>query len=209
MLKFVRSHIMIPAAILLGVVVLILALISRWQGSGSQAGSQGPQGSGPAKETTLPWEAEGEASPDLDAWKRPSTTDAKEYAIAFGRAIWTYDTSIHSFSDWQNAVSAFADPMGEGPRIARSMLPYFAQWQQLELHKAKASVTDVTADSTPQLQALEHDPKAPEGWHGYLVRGKQTSVLDSENTVTDRQVTVGVVCLPGCKFWSATTETPA
>jgi hypothetical protein len=207
MRKFVRSHIMIPVVILLGIVILILALISHWQGSPAEAGGGGSEG-GASEETASPWD-EGGSSASLDAWQRPSTSDAKEYAIAFGRAIWTYDTTVHSFFDWQDAVGAFADPMGEGPRVARSMLPYFSQWEQLVLHKAKATVTEVTADSTPELQALEHDPKAPEGWHGYLVRGRQTSVLDGETAVTDRQVTVGVVCLPRCKFWSATTESPS
>jgi hypothetical protein len=207
MWKFVRSHAMIPVAIVLGVVLLILALISRWGGSPAQTGDGGARG-GSAEQTTLPWEEGRESPAGLDAWQRPSTTDAGEYAAAFGRAIWTYDTTVHGYFDWENAVSAFADPMGQGPRIAKSMLPYFSQWQQLELHTAKGSVAEVTAVSTPALRALEHNPRAPQGWHGYLVRGKQTTVIDGESTVTDRQVTVGVVCVPRCTFWSATTETP-
>ena len=205
--KLIRSHIMIPIVILLGVVVLILALISRWQGSPTEAGGDGGLEAGSAKGSSIPSEGESSAA-GLDAWQRPSTSDAKAYAIAFGRAIWTYNTNVHGFSDWQDAVSAFADPMGESPRIAQSMLPYFSQWQQLELHKAEATVTEVTAVSTPELQALEHDSKAPKGWHGYIVRGKQTSVLDAQTTVAERQVTVGIVCVQKCTFWSATTETP-
>jgi hypothetical protein len=207
MWKFVRSHAMIPVVILLGVVLLILALISRWSGSPAQAGDSGTR-DGSAEQTTLPSGAGEESPVGLDAWRRPSTTDAREYAVAFGRAIWSYDTTIHDFFDWQNAVSAFADPMGAGQQVAKSMLPYFSQWQQLELHKAKGTVEDVTAVSTPKLRELEHDPQAPQGWKGYLVRGKQTTILDGDATVTERQVTVGVVCRPKCVFWSATAETP-
>ncbi|HET6298217.1 MAG TPA: hypothetical protein VFG33_32875 [Kribbella sp.] len=206
MRRLVRTHIMIPIVILLAFVVLILALISRWQGAPAEVGGSATE-AGSSEQTTAPWE-EGGPSASLDAWQRPTTSDAKEYAMAFGRAIWTYDTTVHSFIDWQDAVGAFADPMSQAARVAQSMLPYLSQWEQLEIHKAKATVTDVIADSTPELRALENNPKAPAGWHGYLIRGKQTSIVDGEPMVADRQVTVGLVCMPQCKFWSATTETP-
>jgi hypothetical protein len=202
--KSVRSRVIVPVAILLGLVLLILALITRWQESPSEIARDARPKAGSSAGTAVP----SDGGPSGDAWQRPSTSDSKAYAIAFGRAIWTYDTNVHDFYDWQDAVSAFADPMGDGPRIAKSMLPYFAQWEQLKLHHAKAVVADVTAEVTPELQALEHSPKAPKGWHGYLVRGKQTSILDGQTTVAERQVTVGVVCLETCTFWSATTESP-
>ena len=35
---------------------------------------------------------------------------------------------------------------------------------------------------TPELQALARDPRAPAGWHGFVVRGTQESVIDGETT---------------------------
>jgi hypothetical protein len=81
--------------------------------------------------------------------------------MAYARAIWTYDSTTHTFDEWQDAVSVFANPSGEAPRIARSMLPYLEQWQQLALHRGSATVTNITASSTPELRALERDPRAP------------------------------------------------
>jgi hypothetical protein len=130
--------------------------------------------------------------------------------IAFGTAIWTYDSTVHSYFDWQDAVTAFANPL-ESPdagRVARSMLPYATQWEDLKVHDARATVRDVTAATTPELVALARDPRAPTGWHGFVVRGTQESVLDGEMTTSQRHVTVGVICRPRCSFWSASNELP-
>jgi hypothetical protein len=203
MRQLLRSKLVLPIVILLLLCVLILALIIRWQPPPSDSdiarAADSPAGGLPV-----------ESFDGLEAWKRPATTDPREFAIAYGRAIWTYNTSVHGYYEWRDAVSVFADPTDppEGPRIARSMLPYAEQWEQLKLHNGRADVTSITADSTPELKALARDPRAPAGWRGYAVRGTQTSVVDDQVSVAQRQVTVGVVCLPRCKFWSATAEGP-
>ncbi|TCO41021.1 hypothetical protein EV646_116112 [Kribbella antiqua] len=194
MKQLLRSHVMIPIVILLGIIALILGLIARWHDSPEQATPTDGQS------------ASTEEPARLDAWARPTTTDPREMAIAYARAIWTYDTSVHSYFEWQDAVSVFADPTGDSPRVAKSLLPMWSEWKQLELHKARASVESVTAETTPELTAMQHNGQAPNGWTGYVVRGKQTAVLDTETKVVDRQAAVGIVCSSICKFWSATAQ---
>jgi hypothetical protein len=196
----IRSKIVIPIVILLAVTALILALVARWQDSPDQ-----PSGTPNSAGTVAPGEAE-ETAARLEAWTRPTTTDAKEFAVAYARAIWTYDTTRHSFFDWEDAVSVYADPTGAGPRIAKSLLPRWSEWKQLELHKAHAGVEDITAETTPELQAIARKPDAPKGWQGFVIRAKQTTVLDDETTITDRQAAVGIVCASICRFWSATAQ---
>ena len=86
------------------------------------------------------------------------------------------------------------------------MLPLWSEWDQLELRKAHATVADVTAETTPQLKALEQYDDVPKGWHAFVIRGKQTAVLDAETIVVGRQATMSVICAPLCKFWSATAQ---
>jgi len=194
----IRPQLVIPVAIVLGVVTVVLALIfasPNWDEPETKA----------TEPTILPSQDD-EALPRLDAWTRPVSTDPKVIAIGYARAIWTYDTAKHGFDDWQNAVSVFADPAGEGPRIARSLLPLFPEWQQLELHNARATVDGITAEITPEMVRLQHSATAPKGWTGFVVHGKQTTVLDNETVVTDRQAAVGVVCTSICKFWSASAQ---
>jgi hypothetical protein len=206
MRQVLRSRIVLPVVILVMLIVLILGLVARWQGSSappaarSGADVTSSKGAGPGSTEDRPVV--------LDAWKRPETTDPSSFAMAYARAIWTYDSTTHTFDEWRDAVSVFADPSGEAPRIARSMLPYVEQWQQLALHRGSATVTNITATATPELRALERDPRAPNGWHGFLVHGQQKSVVDGQPSTATRQVTVGVVCLPTCRFWSATAEGP-
>ncbi|TCC52124.1 hypothetical protein E0H73_40005 [Kribbella pittospori] len=193
----IRSKIVIPIVILLGITALILALVARWQDPPDQRTST-PN----AEITALPGQEEPTAV-RMDVWKRPTTTDPHAFAVAYARAIWTYDTGRHDLTDWQDAVSLFADPTGAAPQVAKSLLPSWSEWDQLELRKAHASASDVTAGTTPQLEKLQHVEYAPKGWHGFVIRGTQTTVLDTETTVFRRQATVGVVCTPVCKFWSA------
>ncbi|GAA1602470.1 hypothetical protein GCM10009789_65720 [Kribbella sancticallisti] len=193
-----RAHFVVPVAIVLGVVTVVLALIfgsPNWDEPETVA----------SEPTILP-SAGDETTAPLEAWKRPSTTDPEELAIGYARAIWTYDTAKHGFHDWQNAVSVFADPTGEGPRIARSLMPLFPEWQQLDLRNARATVDGLTAEITPEMKRLQHSAAAPKGWTGFVVRGKQTTVLDNETVVTSRQAAVGVVCTSICKFWSASAQ---
>ncbi|GAB2647066.1 hypothetical protein [Kribbella swartbergensis] len=195
----VRSKIVIPIVILLGVMGLILALVARWQDSPEQGSGTPEPGS-----TVVP--ANSEQTPTrLDAWNRPTTTDPREFAIAYARAIWTFDTTQHSYFDWEDAVSVFADPTGAGPRVAKSLLPSWSEWRQLELRKAHSTVADITATTTPQLEQLERK-QAKQGWRAFVIKGKQTTVLDSETKVVVRQAAVAVVCASICKFWSATAE---
>ncbi|WBQ04407.1 hypothetical protein [Kribbella sp. CA-293567] len=194
----IRPQLVLPVAIVLTVVTVVLVLVF------SSPGWDEPE-KATAEPTILPSEQH-ERSARLEAWTRPATTDPKAMAIGYARAIWTYDTAKHNFDDWQDAVSVFADPVGEGPRIARSLLPLLPEWQQLELHHARASVDYITAEITPEMKQLQQSAAAPEGWTGFVVHGKQTVVLDTETIVADRQAAVGVVCTSICKFWSATAQ---
>jgi hypothetical protein len=203
-----NSKLTAPLIILGMLIVLIFALVIRWNDSPNVArGEPSQPGSDLA---TGPSEPETTARPQLPAWARPTTTDPKEYAVAFGTAIWTYDSTAHSYFDWQDAVTAFANPLEspEAGRVARSMLPGATQREELKVHDAHAIVRSVTAATTPELQALARDPRAPAGWYGFVVRGQQESVLDSETVTYQRHVTVGVICRPRCSFWSASNELP-
>ncbi|WP_327640713.1 hypothetical protein OHB24_20685 [Kribbella sp. NBC_00482] len=53
------------------------------------------------------------------------TTDPQRYAAAFGTTIWTYDSTVHTYAQWQDAVTIFADPVDapDAGGVARSMLP--------------------------------------------------------------------------------------
>ncbi|WP_433017950.1 hypothetical protein [Kribbella sp. CA-294648] len=193
----IRPQLVIPVAIVLTVVTLVVAFVGS------------PDSNEPDIKTAEPTILRGEGQESaarLDAWTRPVSTDPRVVAIAYGRAIWTYDTAKHGLDDWQNAVSVFADPMGEGPRIARSLLPHFREWQQLELRKARATADDITAEVTPAMKRLQDSAAAPKGWTGFVVQGKQTTVIDNEHVVTDRRAAVGVVCTSICKFWSASPQ---
>ncbi|MFI7067092.1 hypothetical protein ACIBL3_39265 [Kribbella sp. NPDC050124] len=208
MRRVMNSKLAVPLIILALLVVLVFALVIRWSDTPDAArGLPGEPGSDQVTGTSTPVPT---LQAQLDAWVRPATTDPIRYAVAFGTTIWTYDSTVHSYAQWQDAVTAFANPL-EAPdagRVARSMLPYAGQWEELKVHDARASVRDVTAATTPELQALGRDPRAPAGWHGFVVRGTQESVVDGETTRTARHVTVGVVCRPRCTFWSATNELP-
>jgi hypothetical protein len=199
---------LVVTAIVLLSLILIIGLISRWQhrpaesGDGSHAavGESAAGGDGSVI---------GASTPVLDGWRRPTTADPKAFALAYATAIWTYDTAVHDYYTWRDAVSVFADPMdNDAARVARSLLPYSEQFSQLKLHGAKATVSTLTAEVTPELKALEHDPRAPAGWHGYLVRATQSVVVDGSSSKATRQATVSVVCQQQCKFWSASSEAP-
>lgn len=192
-----RARFVLPIAILLAVVTVVALLVF-----GSDRRDE-PQTS--SQPTTVPNLADDQPA-QLEAWKRPATSDPKLMAIGYARAIWTYDTSKHSLKDWQDAVSVFADPYGEGPRVARSLLPLMQEWQQLELHHARASVDQITAEVTPEMKRLQQSQAAPEGWTGFVVHGKQTTLLDTDTVVSDRQMAVGIVCTSICKFWSASAQ---
>ena len=196
----IRSKIVVAVVILLGVIALILMLVARWHDTSTQ-----PSGTPDSAGTVVPGQT-GQSPTRLDAWKRPTTTDPKAFAIAYAQAIWTYDTTRHSLTDWQDAVSVFADPNGAAPQVAKSLLPLWGEWSQLDLHKASATVTNITAETTPQLAALEHKPGTPQGWKGFVVRGTQMTIMDTGSTVVTRQAAVAVVCAPVCTFWSATAQ---
>jgi hypothetical protein len=197
MAGILRSKLIVLIAAGLVLLTLIAVTVARWQRPSKEAPQVTATQSG---EAGKPW---------LEAWQRPETTDPKVYASAYATAIWTYDTTVHGYFDWQNAAKMFADPMDEGgPRVAGSMLPDFGQWEQLDLHNAKASVSDVSAETPAELVRLGKRPGTPEGWHGFVVRGQQTNVIDGEPRIAPRSVTVAVVCTPQCRFWSATADGP-
>ncbi|MGY4769789.1 hypothetical protein ACXC9Q_22955 (plasmid) [Kribbella sp. CWNU-51] len=196
----IRSKIVIPIVILLGITALILTLVARRLDVPAMQSGTPSSGS-----TLLPGESR-QMQGRLNAWARPTTSDPHEFAIAYARAIWTYDTSRHSLEDWQGAVSGYADPTGAAPTVAMSLLPLMPEWGQLEQRKAYAAVTDLAAETTPALKQLEESDDAPHGWHAFVIRGKQTTVHDTETTVVERQAVVAIVCAPTCKFWSATNQ---
>lgn len=198
MAAILRSKVAIAVLVAVGVVALVSVTVARWQASGDEEPQIAATAQGGAN-----------AKPYLKAWDRPGTTDPKVYATAYATAIWTYDSTVHGYFDWQDAVKMFADPMDtDGPRVAGSMLPEFGQWEQLDLHDSRATVSDVSAETPPELTRLQRLPQTPRGWHGFVVRGRQTNVIDGEPRVSARSVTVAVVCTPQCRFWSASAEGP-
>ncbi|WP_432877462.1 hypothetical protein ACQPYH_28770 [Kribbella sp. CA-245084] len=193
-----RSKIVIPLLVGLGVVALTLTLVLRSQDPDRRSSTPNTSAGG----TVVP----SEDPVVLDAWRPPTTTDPQEFAIAYARAIWTYDTTRHSYVDWQNAVSVFAVPTGAAPQVAKSLLPTWAEWNELEQRKARASIGGITAEITPDLAAMVNRGQAPKGWHAYVVHGKQTAVLDTQTLFLDRKAAVAVICTPTCRFWSATAQ---
>ncbi|MGW6197018.1 hypothetical protein ACWF0M_12805 [Kribbella sp. NPDC055110] len=207
MRRVMNSKLAAPLILLVLLIVVIFALVILWDDAPDVArGTSDRPGRGEATGTSTPATPEGQ----LAAWVRPATTDPQRYAAAFGTTIWTYDSTIHTYAQWQDAVTVFANPLEtpDAGRVARSMLPYESQWEQLKVHNARAAVRDVTAAATSELQALARDPRAPLGWHGFVVRGTQESVVDGEANTTPRHLTIGVICRPQCTFWSASNELP-
>jgi hypothetical protein len=209
MRRIMNSKFAAPLVIIGLLIVVIFVLVIRWQGSPDGTGA-GPAQTRHNDEAVGPTEPAATQEPRPAAWTRPTTVDPRAFAIAFGTTIWTYDSAAHSYVQWQDAVTAYANPLEspEGGRVARSMLPYASQWEELRVHNAHASTRDVTAGTTPELDALARDPRAPAGWHGFVVRGTQESVLDGETTKAERHMTVSVICRPRCTFWSASNELP-
>ncbi|TCC36487.1 hypothetical protein [Kribbella speibonae] len=191
-----RSKIVVAILVIVGVIALVWILIARWQSPDRQTGTPNSGG------TVIP----GETPVQLEAWRPPTTTDPREYAIAYARAIWTYDTAEHSYVDWQNAVGLFADPTSAALQVAKSLLPQWTEWDQLQSREARAVVGGITAEVTPELQAMVNRSQAPRGWHAYVVHGKQTVITDTDTRFLDRWAAVAVVCTPTCKFWSATSQ---
>ncbi|MBP2351710.1 hypothetical protein JOF29_002793 [Kribbella aluminosa] len=191
-----RLRIAIALLVVVGVVVLAVSLTTSWKQPMDQPRTAHPTG------TAIP----APVSQQLEEWRRPTTTDPREFANAYARTIWTYDTNRHSYVDWQNAVSVYADPSSAAPEVARSLLPQWAEWEQLQLHKARATATGITAAVTPELEAMANRGQAPNGWHAYVVRARQTVVLDTGTEQLDRQAAVAVVCTPTCRFWSASAQ---
>ncbi|GAB2615185.1 hypothetical protein [Kribbella endophytica] len=197
MAGILRSKATIVVVVVLGMVALVSVTVARWHGSGDE------------KPQVAAASATDDGTPYLKAWDRPNTTDPKVYATAYATAIWTYDSTVHGYFDWQDAIKMFADPMDtDGPRVAGSMLPDFGQWEQRDLHDSKATVSDVSTETPPALTRLQRLPQTPRGWHGFVVRGRQTNVIDDQPRVAERSVTVAVVCTPQCRFWSASAEGP-
>lgn len=191
-----RSRVVIAILVVVGVIAVAAMLVVRWQ---SPVTNPGTANSGA---TTFP----AQPPQDLEVWRRPATTDPREFAMAYARAIWTYDTTRHSYTDWQNAISVYADPASAAPQVAASLLPQWAEWDQLRTHKARATATVVTLEVTPEPKAMASRGESPAGWHAYVAHGKQTVVTDSGTRFLDRKAAVAVVCTPVCKFWSATAQ---
>src|SRR3954469_1104128 len=68
---------LVPVLIVVGVVALAVILVARWQSPETKSGTPNAEG------TSVP----GETSVQLDAWRRPTTNDPQQFAIAYARAI--------------------------------------------------------------------------------------------------------------------------
>ncbi len=192
----IRSKIVIPAALLLGTaLVLFLA------GCGQRSSAEKP--GTPLGGNVSPGSAR------LDEWTRPATGDPEQFAIAFARAIWTYDTSRHTYFDWQDAVSQYSDPDGASAFVARSLLPSLTEWNAMTPHQARATVAAIFAQTTPELEKTKAQREIPAGWQAFIIRGKQTVKLDTGTKVLDRQATISMVCRTTCKFWSGSAQVAA
>jgi hypothetical protein len=191
----IRSKIVIPVALVLSTVLVLLVA-----GCGQRST---PNPIGPA----VPGDNAQVTRAPLEQWRVPVTADSHEYAMAFGRAIWTYDASKHSYSDWVSGINMFADVGSTSAEVARSMLPGPAEWQQLEAWEARGTVSDITAETTPELLKLKNNRELPQGWQAYVVRGKQSVVLGSDTKTVERIAAVSVVCVYTCKFWSGSAQT--
>ncbi|GAA1713363.1 hypothetical protein GCM10009745_72090 [Kribbella yunnanensis] len=190
----IRSKIVIPAALVLGTA---LVLLIAGCGQRSTANSVGPAVPGDNVQVTRA---------PLEQWRVPVTADSHAYAMAFAQAIWTYDASKHSYADWGGGINMFAGAASPSAEVARSMLPGPGEWQQLEAWKARATVSDVTAETTPELAKLKENHGLPPGWQAYVVRGKQTVILGTETKTVQRIAAVSVVCVYTCKFWSGSAQ---
>jgi hypothetical protein len=146
----------------------------------------------------------------LDAWRAPDTTDARRMAGAFAAAIWTYDSRTATYEQWQAAVVRFTDPAGPvaSAEVARGMLPLWEQWDALARQGARARSTALVVSVPPEMAALRRDPRAPVGWHGFMVTARQVVTADSGSSMTLRQASISVVCMPRCFVWSATPDGP-
>ncbi|MFF1819752.1 hypothetical protein ACFVWG_20800 [Kribbella sp. NPDC058245] len=191
----IRSKVVIPAVLVLGTVLVLLVAGCGQRPTATPVGPAVPGDN--VQVTRAP----------LEQWRVPVTADPHEYAIAFARAIWTYDASRHSYSDWVGGINMFAGATSTSGEVARSMLPGLGEWQQLEAWKARATVADITAETTPELSKLKENHGLPQGWQAYVVRGKQSVVLGPETKTVERIAAVSVVCVYTCKFWSASPET--
>ncbi|MFI5735005.1 hypothetical protein ACIA49_33140 [Kribbella sp. NPDC051587] len=191
--KSIRSRIVIPAALVLGTALVVLLA-----GCGQRSTSTPV---GPA----VPGDNIQATRAPLEEWRVPVTADPRQYAIAFAQALWTYDTSKHSYSDWETAISMF--PGTEAAAVARSMLPGAAEWRQLVLQRARAHALEISAATTPELEKLKAMHGLPPGFQAYVVRGKQTVQFGKEFKTIDRLLAVSVVCVYTCKLWSASAQT--
>ncbi|MBB6566658.1 hypothetical protein HPO96_20805 [Kribbella sandramycini] len=188
----IRSKIVIPTAIALGVTLVVLL---------AGCGQRSPQAIEPEAGSTVDI-----GSRQLDEWKRPVTKDPHAYALAFAKVIWTYDTARHDYSDWRDGVSTFAGNAPGGIAVARSLLPTWAEFDQLAIQKARGSVFEVTASTTPELDSLRLRQGLPEGWRAFILRGKQSVVTGDKSTVIERRASVSVACTSICSFWSGSGE---
>lgn len=143
-------------------------------------------------------------------WHPPSTAVPTRMAWAFATAIWTYDTRTWALDDWRAAVSDFVDPAGpaDSGDVARAMLPLWPQWEDLARQEARGRVVSSQVSHPAVLAALERDPRAPSGWHAYLVVARQEVTAAGGVSVVHRQATVAVVCRPRCFVWSVSPEGP-
>ncbi len=193
--KSIRSRIVIPAALILGTALVVLMAGCGQRSTGTPVG--------PA----VPGDNIQATRPPLEEWSVPVTADSRQYAIAFARAIWTYDASKHSYSDWENAISMFPSTEASAAAVARSMLPGTAEWRQLVLQRARAHALEISAATTPDLEKLKTTHGLPQGFQAYVVRGKQTVQFGKEFKTIDRSLAVSVVCVYTCKLWSASAQT--
>ncbi|MFC0627455.1 hypothetical protein [Kribbella deserti] len=209
-----RSSLVVPIVTGVVVALLLIAIVVASIRKASQQPSDGPRptpsGTVTPEERRLGGGRITPGHPPPEAWIVPDTADPRRAAEAFARAIWTYDTTLHTWAEWREAVSAFAAPLAPpaSGEVARSMLPLWPQWEETVRRGGRARVRSVRAVVTPELAALRRDQRAPLGWNGFWVTGDVVTAAEGREYPARREATVSVVCVPKCGFWSASAERP-
>jgi hypothetical protein len=152
----------------------------------------------------------GTALGGMPEWRVPVTSDARVFVERFAEAIWTYDSRVITYVQWREAVGDFASPDGPAAsaEVARALLPTWPQWEDLARRAAHGEIRAVRIEEPPEVAALGHDPRAPAGWHGFVLRAVQEVTADGQTSEASRQLSVAAVCSPRCFLWSATPEVP-
>jgi hypothetical protein len=199
--------------VVLGVVAVIVgavAIVLATDGRDGRTGVSPPSTRVSVLDPSASDDPSGTALGGMPEWSVPVTTDARVFVERFAEAVWTYDSRVSTYVQWREAVGNFAGPDGPSAsaEVARALLPTWPQWEDLVRRGAHAEIRAVRIDEPPEVAALGHDPRAPAGWRGFVLRAVEKVTADGRTSEASRQLSVAVVCLPRCFLWSATPEVP-